>query len=301
MKKITTLAATLIILAASSLFTTCESSKKATGTMMKFNLKEGKIYDYDMVWEMDQQIMQQEMKMKMNGNYSLEVTDEKDDIRTIKSTYGKIKMYMNMDDMVIDVDTDKPVTTGNTDETKLSNMMNRMMKAMVGKSFVMKVNAEGKVLEITGIDEILKSMNSSMQDVPDEMRLPMSQMLSQQLDHENMKKMFEQIFFIFPNKHINIGDNWDKTLDMGGMVPMRFNSNYKVKAIEGDFVTLDVSTKILSTSSVLTLEGDQTGVMLVDSKTGLVVNAEFNQDINTTTEGMITKTKAKGNIKGKAR
>ena len=288
------------------IFNSCESSKQASGgTVMKFNLKKGKTYDYDMMWDMKQQIMQQEMDMNMTGSYSIEVTDEEDDVRTLKTTYNRIKMNMGMMGMNMFVDTDQPLppapTAGQLDSSDMSAFLARVMKGMVGKSFTMKVNAEGKITEITGMEEIRKSISGAFQDMPSDMQIPMSQITDQQLDNENMKKMFEQIFFIFPNKGIAVGESWNKPLVFGGIMPMKFDNKYTVKAIEGNHVTLDVNTKITSENPSMTMDGTQTGVMIVDSKTGLVVNAEFNQNMDVTTQGMIMKTTAKGNVKGKER
>jgi len=49
------------------------------------------------------------------------------------------------------------------------------------------------------------------------------------------------------------------------------------------------------------LDGNQTGKLLVDSKTGLVVNADFEQDIKASVGGQSMTIKGKGRIKGKAR
>lgn len=49
------------------------------------------------------------------------------------------------------------------------------------------------------------------------------------------------------------------------------------------------------------IKGTQNGSLLVDGKTGLVINAEFDQDMETKTQGMEIVIKGKGIIKGKER
>ena len=74
-----------------------------------------------------------------------------------------------------------------------------------------------------------------------------------------------------------------------------------MKEIEGDIVTLDAKTTIETENETIKLNGDQTGKLLVDSKTGLVLNADFVQDIKASVGGQSMTIKGKGKIKGKAR
>ena len=84
---------------------------------------------------------------------------------------------------------------------------------------------------------------------------------------------------------------------MGG----EYNSTYTVKDIEGDLVTLDEKSTINGSSDKLKMSGDITGTLVVDSKTGLVVNADTEMIITTNVEGQSMKIKGKTRIKGKAR
>ncbi len=48
------------------------------------------------------------------------------------------------------------------------------------------------------------------------------------------------------------------------------------------------------------MDGTQTGNIIVDSKTGMMVNAEFDQNIEVKAQGQKVEVIGKGRIKGKA-
>ena len=53
--------------------------------MLKFNFEKGKGYDYEMIINMDQEIMGQTMKMDMTTYYSMDVSEDDGSIKTITS------------------------------------------------------------------------------------------------------------------------------------------------------------------------------------------------------------------------
>ena len=277
----------------------CQSTQKtSSGQVMKFNLEKGKIYDYDMAFDIDQDMQGQVMEVNMKSGYTLEVVDEADGVKNIKTTFGRIVMDMSgVGPMKINVDTDEGDVSGK-DET--SQIMNKVLKAMVGKSFMMKVNSEGKVLEFSGFADVRNAMIQSLglegQDAKDA-----ELMSGQVMNDDNLRKSFEQAFFIFPNKEVKVGDTWTKDMQMGGMMPLKVSSTYTVKSIEGEHATLNMDGTISSTMENMKMSGTQNGTLIVELKSGLVVNSDFNQDFTTTTpQGSMT-AKSKGHITGKAR
>ena len=84
---------------------------------------------------------------------------------------------------------------------------------------------------------------------------------------------------------------------MGG----KYVSTYIVSEIEGDMVTVEEKSKIEGASEAMDMKGDITGTLVIDSKTGLVVNADQDMDLTMNAEGKEIKMKAKSKIKGKAK
>ena len=97
-----------------------------------------------------------------------------------------------------------------------------------------------------------------------------------------------------------MGDTWEKSHSTGGKTPAKFTTIYTAKEIEGDHVSLATVTKITPTSGETEVNGEQTGNILVDSKTGLMINASFDQDMKVKIQGTEVSIIGKGKIKGKA-
>jgi hypothetical protein len=172
--------------------------------------------------------------------------------------------------------------------------MTAMFGALKGKSFLMKVDKEGKVTEVTGLQQIADAMVGSM-NLKEEMKPAAMQAFTQQFNEQNIKDIFSQSFNIFPNKPVKVGDSWEKQIAGSTSMPMDVTTTYTVKSIEGDIVNLDAKSKMKFTGGA-NMTGDQTSTMQVNAKTGLVVNGDFEQKL----DGQMRMT-TKGKIIGKER
>jgi hypothetical protein len=297
MKKLFSIASVLILSVTVLVIHSCKTSGAASGNVLKFNLEKAKTYDYEIVWDMDQKISYQDTKISLGGIYSVEVIEEKDGIKKLTGMYKSFRLYMKMAGMEMDIDSEKPVEPIDQAELKQNpmGMMSRIFSAIKGKSFSMQVDEEGKVLSVTGFDQIINGMVDST-GADENAKLQIRASLRDQFNEQAVKDQFAQIFTIFPNKKVKVGDNWEKHLQTGGKVPAKFLTVYTVKQIEGDHVTLNAKSNISSVGGEMLVTGDQTGTLLVDSKTGLVLNAEFDQLMDTKVQGFDVKITGKGKI-----
>lgn len=281
----------------------CQSAKTSTATkMLKFNFEKGKGYDYEMTMNMEQEIMGQKMKMDMLTYYSMDVMEDDGAIKTVTSTYDRFKMDMNVAGMNIEVDSDKPLSSLGTDDegNDPMKMLNGLLGAIKGRKVTMKINAEGKVLEVIGFEDMAKSIVDSL-GIEGEQSQQMIRQFDKQFNEESMKEQFERILYIFPNKEIKVGDSWEKKSSSFGIAKGENNSVYTVTDIEGDMVTLDEKTTIKANDDAAKMNGKILSKLIVDSKTGLVVSADMDMTITTQAEGKSFDLKAKTKIKGKAR
>jgi hypothetical protein len=297
----------LIVLAAifvTIVIPSCQTSGKASSAskMLKFNFEKGKGYDYELITNMDQEIMGQTMQMDMSFYYSMDVAEDDGTIKTITTAIERFKMKMNMAGMNIDIDTDKPLPSlGETDDGKdPMKMLNGLFGAIKGQKFSMKVDAEGKVLELTGFENMANNIVDSM-SFDEEQSRQLKEKFNQQFNSEKMKSQLGRMFYIFPNKEVKVGDSWQKISDVSGDMAGNYNSTYKVTDIEGDMVTLEENTKVESGQEKMNLKGDIKGTIVVDSRSGLLVNADQDMRMTTDVGGKNFDMKLKTKIKGKAR
>jgi Family of unknown function (DUF6263) len=289
----------LFTIAATPLFYSCQSAKNATTSkMLKFNFENGKGYDYEMNVSMDQEIMGQKMKMDMSSYYSMDVTGDDGSMKTVTTTFERIKMDMNVAGMDISVDSDKKgEPAGDKDPM---GIMSKLFGAIGGRKFIMKINSEGKVEEVTGVKELATSIADSL-GLEGSDREEIISKFNGQFNEQSMKDQFERVLYIFPNKEIKVGDSWEKNTSSGGQLGGKYTSTYTVKEIEGEMVTLEEKSKISSQEEGATMKGNVVGLTVVDSRNGLVVSCDQDMTISVTKDGTTVDLKAKNKIKGKAR
>ncbi len=303
MKKLLILAAAfcgLILLPGTQ---SCQSSKNSTATkLLKFNLEKGKGYDYEMTMNMDQEIMGQKIQMDMSTYYSMDVEAEDNDTKTITTSIDRFKIKTGAAGFNIEVDTDKPVPAG--DDSDISGeptrMMSKIFGAIKGRKFSMKVNAEGKVVSVSGFEHMAESLADSL-EIDSTERAQMISQFNTQFNGEKIGSQLERFWYIFPNKEVKVGESWQKNSQLGGELPGNYSSIYKVTEIEGDMVTLEEKTKIESDQGKMKLKGNITGTIVVDSRSGLIVTADQDMKITAETEGKSFDIAGKSRIKGKAR
>jgi hypothetical protein len=241
------------------------------------------------------------MQMDMSNYYSMDVIADDAGTKTISTRYDRFKMKMNAMGMNLEVDTDKPLPSMGDDEKDPMKMMNKVLGAIKGRKFMMKINPEGRVIEISGLEEMATSIADSF-NLGADTKKQVEEGFSKTFNEKSMRDQFERVLYIFPNKEIKVGDSWKKTTTPGGEVGGTYNSTYKVTDIEGDMVTLDEQSVIEGdTPKGITMKGKITGTIVVDSRTGLVVTADQEMNFTAGKDGMTQEIKGKTKIKGKAR
>ena len=121
--------------------------------------------------------------------------------------------------------------------------------------------------------------------------------LKEQFNEKSLKDLFTPMFSIYPNKEIKPGDTWEKEYSSSGNLPLNYATTYSVKEIEGDQITLNAKTKIKATNE-MEIHGSQNGTILIDSKSGLIIRAEYDQSIESNLRGMKINMEGKGKING---
>ena len=295
MKKIMWWPIITIILIVLTVGQSCKNADTPAGSELKFNLERNKQYDYDIAWYTDQELMDRNDRINLSTGYTLEVMEEKDKIKTLRVVYNSFRLYMKIMDFEMDIDSDKPVdSTAKGDDNTMKNAFTKI----VGKSFSIKVDEEGNVQSVHGFEEIIKDIINAA-GVNEDMKLQMRMSLQDQFNEQELRDQFAPFFMIFPNKVVKPGDSWQKDYRKGGKIPANFSTTYTVRKIDNDQLTLDTKAIITSAGEKMEVKGEQTGTLLVDSKTGMVVSAEFKQGMDAKMADFGMKVKATGSVKGK--
>ena len=304
MKKIFLNGTLFLVLVSALLLDACQSTKSASaGKMLRFDLANGKAYDYEMIMNMDQSIMGQTVQMDMTTYYSMEVKGDDGKLKNIDAKVERMKVKTVAMGLNIDIDTDDPASYDTVSMKKDPiAAMKAVFVAIKGQRFTMKVDREGKIQEITGFENIADRLVESF-DLDEEQKQQMKTSMEEQFNGEEISSSFERFWYIFPNKEVKTGDSWTRTSTMKGKMPAVYKSTYTVTDIDGDMVTLEETTTISQKEGEkISFTGDVKGKVVVDSRSGLMVNAD--QDINMKASmegGMSFDMKGKSRIRGRAR
>lgn len=281
----------------------CKTASNSASKTLSFNLSTGKSYDYDMQFEMDQSLMPQSAKMKFATFYSVDVIEDSGNVKTLRGTYRNFKMNANIMGRKMDIDTENPDTANYSKENPMG-MLSKVFGMIRGITFTMKIDKKGNVLAVSGAEKFRDAFLSFADSAGmEEKELNEArETFSKQFNNETVKHQFSTVFTIFPDKEVKVGDSWEIVTDGDFNSPTKNTTKYTVKEIEGDMVTLVSNSKIVGTDKTkFELDGEQDGNLIVDSRSGLVINAEYEQNVYLKAQGLTIGIKGKSKITGKER
>jgi hypothetical protein len=296
MQKTLSFFSTLFILFFIAVSSSCKNSGSGAGTVLKFNPEKGKRYSYDITWDTDQKVMDRNDKISLQSNFLFEMISDDGPVNTLKGEYRRFRLYMKIMDLEMEIDTDKPVAAASGNES-MEGMMQRLFAKMKGRSVTMKVDERGSIQSVTGFDEIINGIIDAA-GLNEEMELQMRASLNDQFSEQELKNQLEPVFLNFPDQAVKQGDSWQRKYGITGKVPADFTTTYTVKQIEGDHVTLDSESIIGPAGQGMQIKGKQSGKLLVNSKTGLVLNAEFKQEMETSANDLAVTINSAGKVTG---
>lgn len=254
---------------------------------LKLNLAEGKTYKLMTTTDQDiqQKPMGQTQNMEQTIGLGLTHTVEgltEDGNAVVKVTYEKVR-YVNDGNPVLgrtEYDSDNPPA-----EVPL---MAQGFAGLVGQSFNMTITPEGKVTDISGVEDMISKMADGM-DVSEAEKAQMKEQLKMQFGDQALKESMENTMAIYPENPVGVGDTWEKEVSITSGFPMTVKNRYTVKSVSDSRVILDVESDVTTNDAAMDvggmnidydLGGSQSGVIEIDRNTGWVVKSTMTQDIN---------------------
>jgi len=237
--------------------------------LLKFNFQKGKTYNYTMMLDAVRKKDDKKMGTMMKWNYDMQVVEENKGLKTLKTTYKRIDMTMDMgNDQKMDFSSEKKV-----DAMDFMQMPSKMFGIIKGKSFTMQVDQKGEVVSVSGFDKIGEAVITEM-NLPDEMKPMIRQNFQKQFNDDAVKQMFSQSFNALPNKYVKVGDSW-KTNASLITLKQDISTVYTVRSIKASRVLLTGTSKLKSPEGQNS--GTQTSKLIIDAKTGVMLDGVFDQ------------------------
>ncbi|MDR1652975.1 MAG: DUF6263 family protein [Prevotellaceae bacterium] len=254
---------------------------------LRYNLQKGDSFIQTVDMDMTSSVMGHEVKITMNASVGMDVVDIQDGIYQISTAYRSMKMSSESETMQMRFDTENP------DAYPQSAAFSRIMQAMVNVPFDVEMDRQGKVVEISGFENLQKAIIDAAAGSAEEMSKQIAmQMSEQQFSEEQLKEMFSQFRNIYPVHPIKIGDSWEATdsRNMNGM-ELAMTAKYTLQAVEGNIATVAVSGKFDAQSSAIstaqgdistTIDGHLSGTTNINLENGMAIAGNLLTSIDAT-------------------
>lgn len=137
-----------------------------------------------------------------------EVTDVTGDgIATVHTSFESVKMEMDTPSGKMSYDSTNP-----SDLVKASTFLFRPIARLANASFTMKLNREGKVLELSGFEKTMSDILPPEQD-GGAIAAGMNAQIKHMYSDQSMKQMMDTSLHVLPDKPVAAGDTWDRRID----------------------------------------------------------------------------------------
>jgi hypothetical protein len=151
--------------------------------------------------------------------------------------------------------------------------------ALVGQSYSLKVSASGSVVQVSGLDAVLKAATAKLSLPDGPARAAVESDLKQRLDEQNVKSGLSAVFAPFPNHPVAIGESWYRKSQLDLAIPLTVESTWTFARQEDATVSIDVvgrastapnSSIDLGRQSKMSydLQGEVHGQVQLDAATG---------------------------------
>ncbi len=262
-------------------------SKEDRVYKLRLNPTQGSTYKYDiqneteMKLEVDDKKIDNINKTSVIVNYF--VNKDSSGNFGLRIKYDKIHLYTKNGDTETDADAANASNSINSIERMLGVLKDAILEATISPS--------GEVKSVKGYKEIGAKLISGM-DVNDTYSRSIAQSRWDQVIGEGMiKKNMNDLFAIFPDSAVHVGDKWKISSKQKSEIPLTVITTYRLKEIDEGIAVLSVDAAIsgepgtinyMGTDVTADLNGEQDGEYQIDIKSGMLKSCEIRAKIKGT-------------------
>lgn len=264
MKKITS----LLLTAAIMVVTLISCGNKNDSYIIAMRLDKGDKFKQDITMDMVTTIsmmgMNKDMKTEMEIGSDFEVLDSTAAGTSIKMTYTKMAMDMDM---------------GMAGDAKTADsLMKKTNQEMIGKSVVIVLDSN-KVVEVKQANDLITTADTTA-----------SEMLEKMFSKENLNSMYGMMFSMYPGKPVKIKDSWNvnNAIDLAGMI-MKIDTKYTLVSVKDGLAEINIDASIDSKGTMsqagmnfdMDMKGTQTGKFYITLSDGYIQKGNYSMDVKT--------------------
>ncbi len=177
-------------------------------------------------------------------------------------------------------------------DSKAADNKDFPLAGLVGQTYQVTLAPNGKILDVQGADQIVDRLVDDIQaQVPAEVKSLLSKdALKYQFGDKATQEMMMNVICTFPDHRVENGDHWQQEFALKYGYPVKINTEYTLEKSNAQVATIDVksSRTPLADAPAMTvgnisfsyeLNGQDTGKIEVDAKTGWITNATINSKL----------------------
>lgn len=201
--------------------------------------------------------------------------------------FQKIKLLTKSGDAETELDADRASNTYNPVEKMLGDVKSAKLTAVL--------SPKGETLRVKGYNELGEKIVSGFDPKDTYGKAMARQQWDQLVGNQMVSGNLDQLFKIFPDSVVHVGDRWTLTARHQAQVVLNVTSTYTLETIEGDVAVISVksttsSDKAASTqtgyNAVADLQGTQEGEYKVNLKTGMPTSSTMEAETKGTMQVM---------------
>ena len=257
---------------------------------LRLNPLSGSEYHYDISSKMEMKVVLEGQKVESKNHSTVGVNYiiNKDSTGNyvFKVLYDKVNLYSKNGDKETDAD------AGNAGYS--SDPVEKMLGALKNSRLTAIISPEGKLVHLDGYEDLSTQL---MTGLPDNVntRLTARKHLDKLIGEGMIKQSFEQLFRIFPDSLVRIGEKWKLNSTQSNEFNLIVKNNYKLTGIEDGLASIISESEMESDPNPVAMMGysvkpnlkrNQTGEYLVETKTGMLLNSKVEAHIEGTIQLM---------------
>ncbi|MBS1918287.1 MAG: hypothetical protein JST87_18620 [Bacteroidetes bacterium] len=293
MKKNTCLYIFIILICSCKIQPGSNRNNASADKLFKLNIKpaSGSDYYYDISNNSTVEIEVNEKKIetqnKTNVGINYKINTDSLGHFIVSLQYKKIHVYSKNANGESDIDA--------ADSSTASDPTSKMLGLLTSSVITAIVNNSGEVIKIDGYRDVMNKTLSETVTLDLQTKEAMQKQWQQLVEQKLVKKNVDQLFRIFPDSAVHIGDKWKiiskETGDIGYLSKNFFTLESISDGIakiesDGEITSDSVKTNYMNYEVMSNLNGTQKGEYEVDIKTGMLVNCSVEVGIKGVLEMM---------------
>ena len=252
------------------------------------NPDKGAAYAYTVTNEtsMSFEVEDKKVENQNKTNVEMELHVDKDSVGNslFNMKYHKIKLYLKNGDNESDLDADNAANSFNATE--------KMLGILKSARIISNVRPNGEIKSITGYKELGVKLLEEININDIQARKIALEQWDKIAGESVIKQNLDQLFMIFPDSAIHVGDSWKITNRQSSGIPVQLKSTCTLKAInksiaivesEGKLSNDKANINVMGSNLNTNLEGTQESQFEVETTTGMLLSGR----VRTKMEGKI--------------